>query len=120
MAAGDNRLTTIKSTNCITTDIILKEACDAAATLSKQTNITEKPCTDMQAKAKVEANNCNYVIQATISTKEGSAKLITSIVGSNVTNPVLKHTNGSLKGVNKYHRTNHFLVVAYAAKCPTE
>ena len=120
MEAGDNALTTIKSTGCITADIILKEAYDTTAALFKQTNITKKTHIDTQAEAKVEADDCNHVIQATIGTKEGAAEAVTSIVGSDVTNPVLKHTDGNPKEVNEYHLIKLFLVIASAAKRPTE
>jgi hypothetical protein len=50
----------------------------------------EKPKFEMRAEAKVEAGNRNHVIQATIGTKEGTAEAITSIVGSTITDSVLK------------------------------
>jgi hypothetical protein len=117
---GNNTHTIIKSTNRVTADSILTEAKKEAALLKRQTNLDEKPCFETRAEAKVEADDRNYAIQATIGTKEGAAEAITNIVGSDITDNVLKHNDGSPKGVNKYRLTALFQAVAAAAKRPTE
>lgn len=108
MTEGDNTLIAIKITNRITADSILKDAHVAATTLAKQANLPKKLHINTWAEAKVEADNCNYAIQTTIGTKEGTAKAIISIVGSDVTDPILKHTNGSPKGNDKYRLSDLF------------
>jgi hypothetical protein len=70
---GNNTLTIIKSTDCITANSILIEAKKEAALLKWQTNLDKKPRFETCAEAKVEADDCNYAIQATIGTKEGAA-----------------------------------------------
>lgn len=70
--------------------------------------------------AKVEADDCNYAIQATIGAKEGAAEAIASIVGSAVTDNVLKHADCTLKGVDEYSPSELFAAIAAAAKRPTK
>ena len=117
---GDNSLTVIKSTDRVTAESVLLEAKKAAATLKRQTNVDEKPRFETRAEAKVEADDRNYAIQATIGTKEGAAEAITTIVGSDITDNVLRHTDGSPKGVDEYRLAALFHAVAIAAKRPTE
>ena len=71
----------------VTADSVLLATKTATAKLKKETGIDEKPQFDTQAEAKVEADDCNYAIQATIGTKEGAAEAIASIVGSAITDP---------------------------------
>ena len=113
MAAGNNALTTIKFTDCVAKDILLNDAHAATTALTKQTNLPKKPHIDTQAEVKVKADDHNYAIQATIGNKEGMAEAITSIVSSNVTDPIIKHTDGS-------QLSGPFLTVASATKHPTK
>lgn len=117
---GDNVLTTIKSTDRITPDTVLRASKNEADALARATNIAEKPKIETRADAKVEADDQNYAIQATIGTKEGAAEVISNIVGSDVTDHVLKHADGSPKGVDEYRLSDIFAAVAAAAKRPTE
>ena len=119
-AAGDNALTVIKSTDRVTADSVLLAAKKAAAKLKKEASIDEKLQFDTQAEAKVEADDRNYAIQATIGTKEGAAEAIASIVGSAITDNVLKHAEGTPKGVDEYRLADLFDAVSAAAKQPTE
>ena len=91
-----------------------------AAKLKKESGIDEKPQFDTHAEAKVEADDCNYAIQATIGTKEGAAEAIASIVGSAITDNVLKHADGTPRGVDEYRLADLFDAVSTAVKRPTE
>lgn len=118
--AGDNTLTTIKSTDRVTADSVLAAAKQAATKLKRETGLDEKPKFETRAEAKVEADDRNYAIQATIGTKEGAAEAIASIVGSAITDSVLKHADGTPKGVDEYRLAEIFAAVSAAAKRPTE
>jgi len=117
---GNNSLTVIKSTDHVTAESVLLELKKAAAALNHQTNVDKKPRFETRAEAKVEADDRNYAIQATIGTKEGAAKAITTIVGSDITDNVLHHTDGSPKDVDKYRLAALFQAVADATKRPTK
>lgn len=117
---GRNALTAIRSTDRVTADSVLDEAKRAAAKLKRETGIDEKPKFETRAEAKVEADDRNYAIQATIGTKEGAAEAIASIVGSAITDNVLKHADGTPKGVDEYFLAELFTAVSAAAKRPTE
>ena len=118
--AGNNALTIIKSMDCVMADYILAKAKRAAADLKKQMGMDKKPKFEMRAKAKVEADDCNNAIQATISTKEGATKAIVSIVRSSITDSMLKHANSTPKGVDEYCLSKLFTAVSAAASRPTE
>jgi hypothetical protein len=64
--AGANALTNIRSTDRITAESILTAAKKAAAKLKKETGLDKKPQFETRAEAKVDANDRNYAIQATI------------------------------------------------------
>jgi hypothetical protein len=98
-----NALTVIKSTDRVTAESILAEAKKAVVKPKKETGIDEKHQFKTRAEAKVEVDDPNYAIQATIGTKEGAAEAISSIVGSAITDNVLKHADSTPKGVDKYH-----------------
>ena len=117
---GDNALTAIKSMDCITADTILVASKKEAATLKHQTGMDEEPKFDSCAEAKVEVDNSNYAIQATIGTKEGATKGITTIVGLDIMDNVLCHADGTPKGVDEYCLHKLFNAVAAAGKCPME
>ena len=118
--AGNNALTIIRSTDRVTAESILSDAKKNAAKLKRETGIDEKPQFETRAEAKVEADDRNYAIQATIGTKEGAAEAIASIVGSAITDNVLKHADGTPKGVDEYRLAELFEAVSAAAKRPTE
>jgi hypothetical protein len=66
--ARNNALTIIKSTDWITAESVLAEAKKNATKFRKETGIDEKPQFKTRAEAKVEPNDRNYAIQATIGT----------------------------------------------------
>ena len=114
--AGDNALTIIKWTDRVTAESVLLDAMKAAAKLKKKMGFDEKTQFDTRVDAKVEADDCNYAIQATIGTKEGGAEAITFIVGSVITDNVLKHADGNPKGVDEYRLSELFTAVLAAAR----
>jgi hypothetical protein len=116
--AGNNELNVMKSTDRITADSILIKAKRAAADLKKRTGMEETPKFESRAEAKVEADDRNYAIQATIGTKEGATEAITSIVGSTITDNVLKHDDGTPKGVDEYSLSELFEAVMSANIAP--
>lgn len=97
-----NALTRIKSTNIITTDIVLTESKWVAAKVKVDTGKDVPATFTTCADAKEEANSHNYTIQATISTKQGMAKAISNILGMEVNDQILSNIDGSLKGIDEF------------------
>jgi hypothetical protein len=98
-----NVLNNIKSTDMADAATILKEAKDEAARLSKTTGMTEKPAFETRGDAQDEADRRNYAYQAAIGAKEGAAEAITQKVGSDITDAVLRNTDGNdAKGVDEW------------------
>lgn len=96
----NNTLTTIKSTDCITTDTILRDATAAAVAASGKADTTQTKYS--RSEARDEADSQNFAIQATIGTKEGAAEGITHLVGSAITDQILKNVDGTPKTVDEY------------------
>jgi hypothetical protein len=98
-----NLLNKIKSTDMADATTILREAKDEAAKLSKSTGMTEKPAFETRGDAQDEADRRNYAYQAAIGAKEGAAEAITSKVGSDITDVVLRNSDGNdAKGVDEW------------------
>ena len=98
-----NALNSIKSTDLVDANTILKEAKKEAAILSKQTGLTEKPAFETRSDAQEEADRRNFAYQAAIGAKEGAAEAITEKVGSDITDSVLRNTDGKdMKGVDEW------------------
>ena len=95
-----NSLTSIKSTDSVTTDSILAEATNEAIAATGRPDAVQTKFT--RSEARDEADARNYGIQATIGTKEGVAEGITHLVGSAITDHVLKNVDGSPKTVDEY------------------
>lgn len=95
-----NSLTSIKSTDCITADSILDEATAAAIKATGKDDAVQTKFT--RSEARDEADSQNYSIQATIGTKEGTAEGITALVGSAITDQILKNVDGTPKTVDEY------------------
>lgn len=81
-----NPLTDIKSTNCMTIDSVLLQATAAAIVAGRTTQI-RFTC----AKAWDGADAQNYAIQTTVRIKKGVANGVTLLLGSSITNRVLKN-----------------------------
>ena len=100
---GDNQLTLVMSTNAnaITAGSVIKEATLDAELRTTLTGKTILPTITARAEAQEEANGLNVINQAVIGTKEGTADPITKLVGSDITDAILRTPNGSHhKGVD--------------------
>jgi hypothetical protein len=98
-----NTLNKIKSTDMADAATILKGAKEEAAKLSKASGIPEKATFETRGEAQDEANRLNCAYQAAIGAKEGAAEAITQKVGSDITDSVLKNTDGNdSKGVDEW------------------
>ena len=92
---GDNRLTLVMSTNAIMVGSVIKEAKLHAKARSTSTGKTVLPTITAQAESQEEADHLNVINQAVISAKEGAADTITKLVGSDITDAILRTPNGS-------------------------
>jgi hypothetical protein len=72
-----------------------------------------------RADTKVEADDRNYAIQATIGTKEGSAIALRKAVGDDIVDQVTKHSDGRPKTVDDWRLADIFNAIEAAAKRPT-
>jgi hypothetical protein len=87
---GNNLLTLVKSTDSITASYIVKEPKNRADELTASTGKTILPLITSRVEAHEEANQLNVINQLVIGAKEGVVKAITKLVGSKVTNAILK------------------------------
>jgi hypothetical protein len=92
---GNYLLTLVKSTDAITASFVVKEAKNRADKLTASTGKTVLPAITSQVEAQEEANLLNVVNQSIIGTKEGVVEAITKLVGSNITNAILRTADGS-------------------------
>ncbi len=92
---GTNLLANVKSTDAITANSVLKAANARADAASKASSTTITPTITSQSKAQEEADCLNVINQSVIGAKEGIVKAVTKLVGSNITNAVLRTANGS-------------------------
>jgi hypothetical protein len=102
---GNNLLTLVKSSNPITTSSVIKEAKKRVDELTALTDKTVLPSTSItaQAEAQEEAGRLNVINQLVIHTKEGVVKAITKLVGSNITDAILRMADSSNhKRINKF------------------
>ena len=93
--SGNNLLTLVKSTDAITASYSIKKAKNRAEELTASTGKTVIPSITSQAEAQEEANQLNVINQSVIGAKEGVVKAITKLVGSDITNAILRMANGS-------------------------
>jgi hypothetical protein len=92
---GDNLLTLVKSTDAIMASYVIKEAKKRADELTASIGKTVSPSITAQAEAQEEADPLNVINQSVIGTKEGVVEAITKLVGSKVTNTILRTAAGS-------------------------
>ena len=119
---GTNELTSIKSTDRITPDTILRESKAEAARINARLPVGAPeipPTIETRADAKVEADDRNYAIQATIGTKEGSVTFMRKAVGDDIVDQVTKHSDGRPKTVDDWKLSDLFKAIEAAAKRPT-
>ena len=81
---------------------MLKEAREAADKEARATGTTVAPTFTLRSEAQEEANRRNVAAQAMIGAKEGVVKAIMALVGTNITNSVLRTSDGNLKSVDDY------------------
>lgn len=114
-----NKLNTIKSTDMAEATTILRDAQKAAANLSKSTGMTEKPAYETHADTQDKADRCNFAYQAAIGAKEGATEAITLKVGSDITDSVLRNTDGNdSKGVDEWSLYEVIQAAKQGAICP--
>jgi hypothetical protein len=92
---GTNLLTNVKSTNAITENSVLKAAKARADAAFKASSTTITPTITSRSEAQEEADRLNVINQLVISTKEGVVKAVTKLVGSDITDAVLRTADGS-------------------------
>jgi hypothetical protein len=92
---GTNLLTNVKSTNAITENSVLKAAKARADAALKASSTTITPTITSQSEAQEEADCLNVIDQLVIGAKEGVVEAVTKLVGSNITDAVLRTANGS-------------------------
>jgi hypothetical protein len=90
-----NLLTNVKSTNTITANSVLKAAKAKADTASKASSTMITPTITSRLEAQEEADCLNVINKLVIRPKEGVVKAVTKLVGSNITDAVLRTADGS-------------------------
>jgi hypothetical protein len=90
-----NLLTNVKLTNTITANSVLKTAKARADVASKALSTMITPAITSQLEAQEEADRLNVINQSVIGAKEGVVKAVTKLVGSDITNAVLRTADGS-------------------------
>jgi hypothetical protein len=100
---GDNILTRVQSTDAITAGSVLKLAKKRADKLLTATGKTVLPTFTTQTEAQEEANQLNVINQSVIGTKEGIVEAVSKLVGSDITNAILRTADGSNhKSINAF------------------
>jgi hypothetical protein len=100
---GLNLLTIVKSTNAIMANLVLKAAKNKADAASKAASTTIAPIITLHLEAQEEADHLNVINQSVIGAKEGIVEAVTKLVGSDITDAVLRTANGSNhKSINDY------------------
>jgi hypothetical protein len=92
---GDNIFKQVQSTNAITAGYVLKSAKKRADKLSTTTGITVLPTFTTRTEAQEEADRLSIINQSVIGTKEGIAEAVSKLVGSNITDTILRTANRS-------------------------
>jgi hypothetical protein len=99
---GGNLLMLVESTDIITAGSVIKVAMKRADKLTEMTGKTILPSITTRAEAQEEANQLNIINQLVIGAKERVVEAITKLVGSNVTNAILRTANSSShKSINE-------------------
>jgi hypothetical protein len=87
---SDNQLTLVKSTDAITAGSMIKKVKQNAEVLLILTGKTILPIITTWAEAQEEANQLDIINQLVIRAKEGAIEAITKLVGSNITDVILR------------------------------
>jgi len=92
---GDNILTRVQSTDAITAGSVLKSAKKRADELSTTTGKTVLSTFNTRTEAKEEADRLNVITQSVIGAKEGVVKAVSKLVGSDITDTILRTPDGT-------------------------
>jgi hypothetical protein len=87
---GTNLLTNVKSTNAITANSVLKAAKARADAASKASSTMITPTITSRSEAQEEADRLNMINQSVIGAKEDIVEAVTKLVGSDITDAVLR------------------------------
>jgi hypothetical protein len=100
---GTNLLINVKLIDAIMAKSVLKAAKARADAASKASSTTITPTITSRSEAQEEADCLNVINQLVIGAKEGLVEAVTKLVGSDITNAVLRTANGSNhKSIDKY------------------
>ena len=103
LEAGDNILTLVKATDAITAESVLAESKAEATRLTTLTGIAVQPVFVKRIEAQEEADRLNVINQSVIGAKEGVTEGVTKLVGSDITDTILRTSDGSdYKSVDDY------------------
>jgi hypothetical protein len=108
---GTNLFTNVKLTDAITANSVLKAAKARADAASKALSTTITPTITSRSEAQEEDDHLNVINQSVIGAKEGGVKAGMKLVGSDITDAVLRTANGS----NHKSIDNYMLFVVMAA-----
>jgi len=92
---GNNILTRVQSTDAITAGSVLKSAKKRADKLSTMTGKSVLPTFHTRTEAQKEADQLNVINQSVIGAKEGVVKAVSKLVGSDITDAILRTPDGS-------------------------
>jgi hypothetical protein len=92
---GHNILTQVQSTDAITAGSVLKSAKKRADELSTTTGKTILPTFTTRTEAQEEADRLNVINQSVIGAKEGVVEAVSKLVGSDITDAILRTADGS-------------------------
>jgi len=104
ISTAKNTLTEYKATISIKCKDVLKDSKDAADRLSNSSGTTVQPEIATNSDAQEEADRQNTYQLAAIGVKEGVAAGITKIAGKDITNPILRTTDGISSAPPTRHR----------------
>jgi len=100
---GDEILMQVQSTDAITAGSVLKSAKKQADELSTTTGKTVLPTFNTQTEAQEEADRLNVINQSVIGAKEGVVEAVLKLVGSDITDAILRTPDGSdHKSINDF------------------
>jgi hypothetical protein len=117
---GDNILTRIQSTDAITAGSVLKSAKKRADDLSTMTGKTILPTFTTRTEAQEEADRLNVINQSVIGAKEGVVEAVSKLVGSAITDAILRTADGSdFKSIDDYTLYEVMKVAIDGANQPT-
>jgi hypothetical protein len=117
---GNNILTKVKLTDAITAGSVLKTAKKQVDELMATTGKTILPTFTARTEAQEEADRLNVINQSVISVKEGVVKAITKLVGSNITDAILRTADGNdHKSIDDFMLNNVMKVAIDGADQPS-